>query len=291
MPDIAPYTLSLRIALMVPVAAALSAGAAEKPSWSHVEAALEAGNIHAAESLFTMAEGAPPGTGFRHRREILMARLAASRGDWKGAESRLRAWKSNPSRLEGSGEVLFWLGWAALHQARITDADSLFVLASAYSGEDRAQEALEYRFAALLENSPSLQDYLRGLPESPLPEALRRASLERVPESSRLHPHALWQLAMMQEGRGSPLAAREILHKLARDATSLPGRRAIAYLGFLAEDSSSASALAAYEGLLLKHQNGVVPEFARKRMEGPGIASTESSGLPRLATSRAKPGE
>ena len=51
---------------------------------------------------------------------------------------------------------------------------NLIINTSAYTAVDKqasrgAQDALEYRFAALLENSPSLLDYLRGLPESPPP--------------------------------------------------------------------------------------------------------------------------
>lgn len=228
--------------------------------------ALNAGDMHAAESLFTAApQGAP-----RHDRKILSARLAASRGDWKRTDSVLRAWNDHPARARGSGEILFWQGWSALHQGRIAQADSLLVLASAYAGGNRAQDALEYRFFALLENPPVLQEYLRGLPESPLPSRLRSASLKRVPEESRLRPYALWHLALLlerQEGEAGPASAMEILRTLAANAETLPGRRAAARLAFLREKTSPDSALSDYESLLLQHQQGIPSEFARERIQ------------------------
>lgn len=235
------------------------------------DSALDAGDVQLADSLFTLAAPIPTSAtsaASRHRREILTARLAAARGDWKTSADRLKAWENSPARQTGSGEILFWRGWVALHQARIPEADSLFVLASAYSGEPRAQDALEYRFSALLDNSPALQDYLRGLPESPLPASLRIASLERVPENSRLRPQALWQLALLLEARGESARARDLLTALSRDTGSLPGRRATAVLAFLRESEQPDSALSAYETLLIQSQQGVIAEFSRKRAQG-----------------------
>src|SRR5690606_11094583 len=146
-----------------------AAHAAERPATplDRLEAALERGFPSEAESLHAEVRMVP-GEAQRHRREIAAARLSAARGDWRAVDSRLAAWKENGARGEGSGEILFWQGWSALHQGRRERADTLFVLASAYAGQPgskRAQEALEYRFAALLDNSPALLDYLRGLPE------------------------------------------------------------------------------------------------------------------------------
>jgi hypothetical protein len=244
-----------------------------------IERALDAGDVHTADSLFTAAERAggsssrsasgSPSSGSRHRREILAARLAAGRGDWKGTEARLRTWASSPTRGEGSGEILFWQGWAALHQARAPEADSLFVLASAYAEEARAQDALEYRFAALLESEPeALGNYLRGLPESPLPANLRAASLAQVSSTSRLYPQARWHLALVVEALGDTLRARELLQELARDPSPMAGRRALLTLAVLREKNDSGRALETYEALLLKHQQGILAEFARKRVQG-----------------------
>jgi hypothetical protein len=228
--------------------------------------ALDAGEMHVAESLFTLSSAAD-GTGRRHLREIVFARLAASRGDWRGCEARLRNWGHDDTRREGSGELLFWQGWAALHQGRDAEGDSLLVLASAYSEEPRAQQALEYRFAALLDNSPVLRDYLRGLPESPLPAPLRLTSLERVPEGSRLHAEARWQLALLWETRGDTLRSRGTLAALSKSPASTAGRRAAVYLAFLRENKHPDSSRTAYEALLLQQQQGVAPEFARKRLQ------------------------
>lgn len=228
---------------------------------ARVEAALEHGRVATAESLFNPALAEP----YHHRTEILRARLAASRGDWKHTETCLQAWESAPARREGSGEILFWRGWAALHQGATARADSLFVLSSAYPGEPRSQEALEYRFAALLDPGPALQAYLRGLPESPLPAPLRAASLEAVPVESRLYPHAQWHLVRLLEIQGDSARALAILTALSREPSDLNGQRARARLAFLREHDPSDSALTLYEVLLLRQQQGILSEFARKR--------------------------
>lgn len=239
------------------------------------EAALFAGDPASAESLFAEA-ALPAAPGPRHRYEILAARLAAGHGDWKGAEARLRAWNRDPVRRTGTGEILFWRGWAALHQDRADEADSLFVLASAYTDEARSQDALEYRFVAMMEPSPAVRDYVRGLPESPLPLALRIASLERVPKDAPLYPYALWRLAALRLSRGDSTRARETLRVLVKtgrgEAGALPvpvqkGRFLLARLTEAGGVDSAVAARAAYEELLVRQQRGVVPESARKRVE------------------------
>jgi hypothetical protein len=235
---------------------------------ARVESGLESGDTEIADSLFalTAKSGADPKT--RHRREILSARIAAGRGDWSSAEARLRSWENSSARSYGSGEILFWRGWAALHQSRTAEADSLFVLSSAYVEESRAQDALEYRFAALLETSPALLDYLRGLPESPLPGGLRAASLARVPRESRLYPLSQWHLALLRESQGDTLGSVEILTGLAKDLNTMAGKRAGAVLAFLSEKSAPGSSLQAYETLLVKTQQGAIAEFSRYRVQG-----------------------
>lgn len=251
------------------------AAGAERPAalLARVEAALDLGRPAEAESLFAAVRKAPGG-GPRHRREIVGARLAAARGDWRGTDARLEAWKRDPARGEGSGEILFWQGWSALHQGRRERADTLFVLASAYAGQSvpegsgRAQEALEYRFAALLDASPALLDYVRGLPESPLPDSLRLAALARVGPASRLHAEARWQLALLREALGDSLGARADLAALAGDLSTPAGRRAALRLHHAREETDPESAKRGYEALLLKRQQGVSAEFARKRLQG-----------------------
>lgn len=232
---------------------------------SRAEDALDAGDIAAADSLRSRIGEALP-AGLRHRQEIVGARLAASRGDWRSADARLRAWRTSPQRREGSGDVLFWLGWSAMHQARAAEADSLLVLASAYGEDARSQEALEYRFLGLLENGPALQDYLRGLPESPLPDPLRIASLERVPAESRLFAQARWHLAVMFEARGDTARSRPLLDTLSRDTRSVAGRRAATYRALLLERRAPDTSLKAYEEVLIGGQQGVTAEIARRRI-------------------------
>jgi hypothetical protein len=240
----------------------------ESEALARVDAALQSGDTQVADSLFAIAVKSGNDAKNRHRREILIARLAAGRGDWNSAEARLRSWEQSPARTSGSGEILFWRGWAALHQSRTADADSLFVLSSAYVEEPRAQAALEYRFAVLLENSPALLDYLRGLPESPLPGSLRAASLSRVPRDSRLFQFAQWQLALLRESQGDTVASVEILTLLAQDLNGIAGKRAAAVLAFLSEKSTPGLALQAYESLLVKTQQGAIAEFSRNRVQG-----------------------
>lgn len=237
---------------------------------ARIEGALESGDILLADSLFQREARRDADATARHRREILAARLAAANGDWRGTEKRMLDWEQSSSRRTGSGEILFWRGWAALHQGRSAEADSLFVLSSAYTDEtenSRVQDALDYRFAALLDNSPALLDYLRGLPESPLPASLRAASLKQVPAQSRLYPYALWRLALLEELQGDTLQSYAILSDLAREGTSMPAKRAAAVLAFLREKSDPDGALRAYEALLVKNQQGAIAEFLRQRTQ------------------------
>lgn len=257
------WFLSLALAVASPFGADLA----------RVEYLLDAGRLHEADSLFSAGD-AERGSLARHRREILAARLAAVQGNWKKTDARLRAWKNSGERGEGSGEVLFWLGWSALHQGKKPEADSLFLLASAYVDAGSrapsargAQEALEYRFAALLESGPVLLNYLRGLPESPLPDSMRLTALERLPQGSRLYPYGQWQRALLLEVLGDTARSREILASLATDLSVLPGRKAAARLNYRREGAARDSARNGYEGLLLKQQQGVSSEFARKRLE------------------------
>jgi hypothetical protein len=119
----------------------------------------------------------------------------------------------------------------------------------------------------MLDASPALTDYLRGLPESPLPDSLRLAALARVEPSSRLRPEAQWQLALLQQLRGDSLAARATWAALAADPSTLAGRRAAARLNRAREGAAPDSAKRGYEALLLRRQQGVPSEFARKRLQ------------------------
>jgi len=239
-----------------------------------VERLLDAGRPREADSLFQSIADARDDAS-RNRREIAAARLAAAQGNWKKTDARLRAWKTSSERGEGSADVLFWLGWSALHQGRKASAESLFVLASAYVSErvseraatSRVQSALEYRFAARLDSSAALLEYARGLPESPLPDSMRLAALARLPAASRLYPYSLWQRALLSELTGDSTGSRDLLTTLASNPGTLPGRRAAARLNARREASDRDSAKTGYEGLLMRQQQGVSSEYARKRLQ------------------------
>jgi hypothetical protein len=249
-----PAALTLALAL---------AGAEENPV-RKVEQALEAGRVRAADSLLSAL---PQNGRTRHKQEILSARLSGCRGRWREAETRLQAWKEHPRRRESTADILFWQAWAALHQSQRQRADSLLVLASAYAGENSSQKALEYRYAALVDSGAALRDYLQGLPESPLPDSLRLAALDRVPPASPLRPHARWEQYLFLETR-DPARALEVLEDLARDPSTLPGRKAAGRWAYVKLESNHPdSALAAYERLLLQYQQGIPAEFARSRIQ------------------------
>lgn len=228
--------------------------------------ALDAGLSSTASTL--LGTSPPENPALRHSWEILQTRLSASAGGWKNAEARLKDWKNDPKRREGSGEIFFWQGWAALHQHRREEADTLFTLASSYADEPISQRALEYRYAVLLDTGEALYAYVRGLPESPLPDSMRKASLEHVSTSSALHPHALWEIALISEKTGNREGELEFLQALAMDPSSLAGRRASTRLTRLKfEPDQPDSAMNAYEHLLLQYQQGVPSEFARSRVQ------------------------
>jgi len=241
------------------------------PSEQRLWAAREALNAGLPQTAATLLNNFPAPQGsapLRHAWEILQARLEASAGRLQDAETRLDAWKNNPDRREGSGEVLFWQGWAALQAHRRNAADTLFLLSSAYVDEDASQLALEYRYALLLDTSEMLYAYSRGLPESPLPDSARETSLEGVSPASPLHPGSLWERAKISERSGDKAAEISVLQELAKDLSSLPGRRAAVELAWVRfEPSDPDSAMAAYEQLLLQYQQGVPSEFARSRVQ------------------------
>lgn len=253
-------TALLLLATAFAPAAARETGA----SLAAIEAALAGGDPLRADSLWkTIAPDAPE---LRTQRgALLAARLDAARGDWNGARTRLESWLSSPIRTGSTGEVHFWLAWTALHQQEAGRADPLLVLASADTASPRARDALEYRFALLLETGPALTDYLRGLPESPLPRNLRRAVLEKIQPDSRLYPSALWELARISRLEGRTGDFIDILQQLS-SLDSPQGRRSAALLAFLQEGGAPDSAISRYENLLFQEQNGPIAEFSRARL-------------------------
>ena len=213
-------------------------------------------------------KGGPP-WGFRGR--LLKAQAQLAMGKPKDAAQTLTALKKDPKRQEGTGPILFWQGCLALDQGRFASADSLMVLASAYTGGEEAQRALEYRFYLLLDTAAGPRPhFFRGLPESPHSPADRRQSLDRVAQDSPLWPFAQLEKAQIHLQNGDPDSAEAVFDAVSkRSPDRLAGFQAEAKAAFTAEKlpGGKQAALARYEDLLIKYQQGVIPEFSRGRIK------------------------
>lgn len=204
-----------------------------------------------------------------YRAQFLKARALLSLGRPAEASRALETLKRGAHRREGTGPILFWQGWLALHQRRIQAADSLLVLASAYTGTEESQRALEYRYWLVLDTGSAATDFFRGLAESPLSPADRSEALDKVPESSLLWPHARLEKAQILVAEGQAERARAVLDTASRRSQDrILAGRAEALAAWLREKTPEgrAAALARYENLLIEYQQGVVPEFTRGRI-------------------------
>jgi hypothetical protein len=204
-----------------------------------------------------------------YRARLLKARALLALGRPAEAAKVLDALKRSPRRKEGTGPILFWQGLLALQQLRPQAAESLLVLASAYTGTEESQRALEYRYWLLLDSGAARTEFFRGLEESPLPPAERSAALDRVPGNSGLWPYARLEKAQILASLGRTDSARAVLDDASRrSADRLLGRKAEALAAYLQERTPEgrAAALARYEDLLIEYQQGVVPEFSRGRI-------------------------
>lgn len=204
-----------------------------------------------------------------YRGQILKARALLSLGRLPEAAKVLDVLKRSPLRRDGTGPILFWQGWLALQQGREVAAESLLVLASAYTGNEESQRALEYRYWILLDSGAARVDFLRGLAESPLPAMDRIQTLDRVPGTSALWPYARIEIAQILAGLGRLDSARAVLDQASKQSQDrLVGLKAEAMAAYLQEKTPGgrSAALARYEDLLIKYQQGVVPEFSRGRI-------------------------
>lgn len=221
-----------------------------------------------AKALRLEEKGGPP-WGFRGR--LLKAQAQLAMGKPKEAARTLTALKRDPKRKEGTGPILFWQGCLALEQGRFASADSLMVLASAYTGGEEAQRALEYRFFLLLDTAAGPRPhFFRGLPESPHSPSDRRQSLDRVAQDSPLWPFAQLEKAQIHLQNGDPDSAEAVFDAVSkRSPDRLAGFQAEAKAAFTAEKlpGGKQAALARYEDLLIKYQQGVIPEFSRGRIK------------------------
>ncbi|GEM_PF-2426046 len=206
--------------------------------------------------------------GFRGR--LLKAQALMAMGKPKDAAQTLDALKKDPDRKEGTGPILFWQGCLALEQKRYVAAESLMVLASAYTGAEESQRALEYRFFMLLDTSGARPYFFLGLPESPHGPGDRALSLDRVSKDSPLWPFAQLEKAQIHLQNGEPDSALAVFDAVSkRSPDRLAGFQAEAKAAFIAEKfpGGRQAALARYEDLLIKYQQGVIPEFSRGRIK------------------------
>jgi hypothetical protein len=206
--------------------------------------------------------------GFRARLLAAQAEMALARP--RDAARTLDALKRDPKRQEGTGPILFWQACLALDQGRFGAADSLLVLASAYTGTEDAQRALDYRYFLLLDTAAAARaPFFHGLPEAPRSAADRRANLDRVPPASPLWPFSQLEKAQIQLSQSEPDSALAVFDAVAkRSPVRLAGYEAEARAAFLEEKlpGGRQAALARYEDLLIKYQRGVIPEFSRGRI-------------------------
>ncbi|MEO6096335.1 MAG: hypothetical protein ABIW76_11785 [Fibrobacteria bacterium] len=206
--------------------------------------------------------------GFRGR--LLKAQALLALGNPKDAGKTLDALKKDPRRKEVTGPILFWQGCLALDQGRFAPAESLMVLASAYTGAEESQRALEYRFFMLLDTGAARPYFFKGLPESPLGPVQRARSLDRVARESPLWPFAQLEKAQIHLQNGDPDSAEAVFDSVSkRSPDKLAGFQAEAKAAFTAEKlpGGRQAALARYEDLLIKYQQGVIPEFSRGRIK------------------------
>jgi tetratricopeptide (TPR) repeat protein len=206
--------------------------------------------------------------GFRGR--LLKAQALMALGKPKDAAQALTALKKDPKRQEGTGPILFWQGCLALDQGRYASAESLMVLASAYTGAEESQRALEYRFFMLLDTGAARPHFFRGLPESPHGPGERGQSLDKVGRESPLWPFAQLEKAQIHLQNGDPDSAEAVFDAVSKQSPDrLAGFQAEAKAAFTAEKlpGGRQAALARYEDLLIKYQQGVIPEFSRGRIK------------------------
>jgi hypothetical protein len=206
--------------------------------------------------------------GFRGR--LLKAQAQMAIGKPREAERTLDALKRDPKRQEATGPILFWQACLAIDQGRYVSADSLLVLASAYTGAEESQRALEYRFFLLADTGKARPPFFNGLPESPHGPAERRQSLDRVDPQSGLWPFAQLEKAQILLQNGEPDSAEAVFDLVSKHSPDrLAGFQAEAKAAFIAEKlpGGRQAALARYEDLLIKYQQGVIPEFSRGRIK------------------------
>ncbi len=230
-------------------------------------AQLKIGNPSAAARIAARVEEGPDGA-WAYRAKLLRAQALLALGRSDEAADLLSQMKKDPDRTEATGPILFWQGCLAIEREKYPAAESLFVLASAYTGSEESQRALEYRFF-LVADTTGRRFFFPGLQESPRSAQDRLLRLAEVPAAS-----GLWVFAGIEKAQirltlhqtDSALAEFERVAGSAGDKQT--AMLANAKAAFLKEKlpGGKQAALATYEGLLINYQRGVIPEFSRGRI-------------------------
>ncbi|MFC1585374.1 hypothetical protein ACFL5V_07495 [Fibrobacterota bacterium] len=199
---------------------------------------------------------------------IQVENLIAEGGYEKATELLIQE-KTNPTRREGTGHILFWSAITALYQGNYSVADSLLVLATAYTNEEFTQRALKFRHWLIKDTSGvSRRSFFNGLDESPLSIHERRASIEQIPEKSPLWENGQLELARILWKTGRKDSALVILDALqARNGSGWTGLHAKAEANFMREkEQPLLKSLAIYDEILLIYRQGIIAEFSRERI-------------------------
>ncbi len=208
-------------------------------------------------------------TPWSFKANIIIARNQIAQHQLAQSQALLKKIKEDPRRQESSGSILFWQAFNFIHQRKYIAAESLLVLSAAYTGEAETELALQYRYYLLLDTSAAREAFFQGLSEAPWPPEQRRENLEKVPSHSELWPYAQFAKSEIfiekRQLDSASIALQQIMQKSENPHATL---KAQAKGVFLQERLSQAkqNVLAQYEELLIKYQQGVIPEFTRERL-------------------------
>jgi hypothetical protein len=200
---------------------------------------------------------------------LIQAENLIAEGRFAEARKTLMQEQKNKQRKEGTGPLLFWRAVARIYEGEYKKADSLLVLASAYTDGEETQRALQFRHWMILDSSRhTLESFLKGLPESPFSIEKKRRFLNQIPPTSPLWDYGQLEIARLHLQRDEKKAAQQILKRL---ETTKPdqwtGLQAKAVANFIREkEQPLLNSLEIYDEILLKYQQGVISEFSRERI-------------------------
>ncbi|MBF0430401.1 MAG: hypothetical protein HQK83_03930 [Fibrobacteria bacterium] len=206
---------------------------------------------------------------WQYRSILAKTELLIAENKFIEAKGLLQKEKDNPGRKESSSALLYWRAIINLFEQHYKKADSLLVLAGAYTTEESAGRALEIRYWLMLDSSGAhRKHFFNALPESPFGYHEKIYFLSKIPESSPLWPWGRLESATFIWKTGKPDSAVILLDSInKRYPNTWIGIKAKALQTYLREsDQTVDSSLANYDEILLQYQQGVIPEFSRERI-------------------------